>query len=76
MQLDLKFKRRGSLQVFLTSPKGTESTIIPKRRKDVFPDVFRAFTVNSVQFWGEDPFGTWTLKFKNFDYDHYYTGKY
>ena len=75
IQLSLRFRRQGSLQVFLTSPRGTKSNMIPKRKYDRFPALFSNFTVDSVQFWGEDPLGTWKLGFRNFNPDLYYTGK-
>ena len=76
IQLSLRFRRQGSLQVFLTSPRGTKSNMIPKRKYDKFPAIFSNFTVDSVQFWGEDPLGTWKLGFRNFNPDRDYTGKY
>ena len=50
--------------------------MIPKRKYDKFPAIFSNFTVDSVQFWGEDPLGTWKLGFRNFNPDRDYTGKY
>ena len=48
------------------------SKVIPKRRNDILPAFFYNFTVDSVQFWGEDPLGNWTLKLENFNPRRYY----
>ena len=74
IRLNLEFAPRGSLQVFLRSPRGNESNVIPKRENDILPAFFYNFTVDSVQFWGEDPLGNWTLKLQNFNPRRYRRG--
>lgn len=55
--------RRGDIQVQLTSPTGTSTTLLPYRSLD---DNTEGYTVQwpfmSVHFWGETPVGNWTLR--------------
>lgn len=52
---------RGSVQVHLTSPSGTTSTLLPFRPADVRPASYNSWPLMSVHFWGERPSGSWTL---------------
>ncbi len=63
--LNLSHNHRGALIVTLTSPSGTTSTLVnrPGNGKDSGDNI--VFTLSSVQFWGEDPNGTWTIEVKN-----------
>ena len=63
--LNLSFTRIGHLQVWLTSPMGTVSQILFYRRQDVLSNKLEDWTVLSVQFWGENPVGTWQLTMTN-----------
>ena len=56
---------RGNIQVELTSPSGTTSTILPYRLYDVTTNSLDNFPLTSVHFWGEDPRGTWRLTVRN-----------
>ena len=60
--------RRGDILMELTSPQGTNSTILPYRAYDFVntEDKFRGnafylWPFMSVHYWGEDPNGEWTL---------------
>ncbi len=53
--------QRGTVQLSLTSPSGTTSTLLPLRRGDAFPGSYHRWPLMSVHFWGEDPEGTWTV---------------
>ena len=48
----------------LTSPKGTNSTLLSQRRYDYYPGGYIDWSFMSVHFWGEDPSGKWMLNFK------------
>ena len=52
---------RGDIQVEVTSPSGTTSTILPYRGRDAVPGSYYQWPFMSVHFWGEDPEGEWRL---------------
>ena len=55
--------RRGDIQVTLTSPRGTTSTLLPYRERDFVNQVgYNEWPFMSVHFWGENPVGDWTAK--------------
>ncbi len=58
---------RGQIQITLTSPSGTISTLLPTRYNDVLPGNFTLWPLMSVHFWGENPVGTWTIQVYNLD---------
>ena len=54
--------RRGDIKIELTSPQGTVSTLLPYRNYDfVNEEGYSNWPFMSVQHWGENPSGTWTL---------------
>ena len=60
--------RRGDIQMELTSPQGTTSTILPYRAYDFVNtednfhgNAFYLWPFTSVHYWGEDPNGEWNL---------------
>lgn len=54
--------RRGDIKIQLTSPQGTTSILLPYRNYDfINEDGYTNWPFMSVQHWGEDPSGTWTL---------------
>lgn len=57
--------RRGDLQIQLTSPQGTKSTLLAKRPHDVSKAGFNQWPFMSVHTWGERPHGTWKLEIHN-----------
>lgn len=59
--LKLSAKRRGNLVVKLTSPSGTNSTLLRRRTKDRSRWGLNRWTLMSVHFWGENPIGKWKL---------------
>ncbi|KAL5005336.1 hypothetical protein ScPMuIL_018792 [Solemya velum] len=62
----LKFSRRGSVILHLTSPRGTRSTILPKRQNDLDShNGFEGWPFLSVHFWGENPSGDWLLEMED-----------
>ncbi|XP_022105565.1 furin-like isoform X1 [Acanthaster planci] len=64
-RLTLSFSRRGSLTIKLTSPLGTEATLLPARPRDFSKEGFTDWDFMSVHSWGESPAGTWTLVIQN-----------
>lgn len=60
---------RGDIQLQLTSPSGTTSTLLPYRNKDTGPGSYTEWPFMSVHFWGENPNGDWS-------FEGIYKGKY
>ena len=56
---------RGDIQIELTSPSGTTSTLLPYRPYDSWPGDYREWPFMSVHFWGENPQGEWSLIIRN-----------
>lgn len=60
--LTLSHPRRGDIQIQLTSPSGTVSTLLPYRDLDfINNEGYEEWPFTSVQHWGENPVGEWTL---------------
>ncbi|XP_046822930.1 furin-like protease 1 isoform X5 [Vespa crabro] len=64
-KVSLMASRRGDLQIQLTSPQGTKSTLLAKRPHDVSKAGFNQWPFMSVHTWGERPHGTWKLEIHN-----------
>ncbi|XP_066585084.1 furin-like protease kpc-1 isoform X2 [Prorops nasuta] len=64
-KVSLMASRRGDLQIHLTSPQGTKSTLLAKRPHDVSKAGFTEWPFMSVHTWGERPHGTWKLEIHN-----------
>lgn len=58
---------RGQIQLFLTSPAGTRSTLLNRRSHDSSSDGFNGWPFMTTHNWGEDPKGTWVLQARNGD---------
>ncbi|XP_064596448.1 neuroendocrine convertase 2-like [Liolophura sinensis] len=56
----LNLTYRGDCQIFLQSPQGTRSEMLSPRPADNSTEGIE-FIFTTVQMWGEDPRGTWTL---------------
>jgi proprotein convertase subtilisin/kexin type 7 len=65
IKVTIKHANRGALQVSIISPSGTESVIATTRRNDYSVKGFKDWSFSSVQFWGEQPEGTWTVKIED-----------
>ncbi|RNA11015.1 pro convertase subtilisin kexin type 5 isoform X4 [Brachionus plicatilis] len=59
--VSVRAQQRGLLEIYLTSPMGTRTQILPQRPRDMSQDGFRKWSFMSVQTWGEFPKGDWTL---------------
>ncbi|XP_076175003.1 furin-like protease 1 isoform X1 [Ptiloglossa arizonensis] len=64
-KVSLMASRRGDLQIQLTSPQGTKSTLLAKRQHDISKAGFNQWPFMSVHTWGERPHGTWKLEIHN-----------
>jgi len=64
-KVSLMAARRGDLQIQLTSPQGTKSTLLAKRPHDISKAGFSQWPFMSVHTWGERPHGTWKLEIHN-----------
>ncbi|XP_012280336.1 furin-like protease 1 [Orussus abietinus] len=64
-KVSLMATRRGDLQIHLTSPRGTKSTLLAKRQHDISKAGFNQWPFMSVHTWGERPHGTWKLEIHN-----------
>ena len=54
--------RRGDVSITLTSPQGTQSTLLPYRNRDfINTEGLSSWPFMSVLHWGEDPRGIWNL---------------
>ncbi|CAK5090665.1 unnamed protein product [Meloidogyne enterolobii] len=57
----IRFGKRGDLKLTLFSPMGTRSVLLPPRPQDYNQNGFHKWPFLTVQMWGEDPRGIWTL---------------
>lgn len=57
----IRYGKRGDLKLTLYSPSGTEVVLLPPRPQDFNQNGIHKWPFLSVQTWGEDPTGTWTL---------------
>nr|AAB30556.1 Lfur2 [Lymnaea stagnalis] len=65
--ISLTYESRGNVVIYLTSPKGTRSQLLPHRPNDVNPGGFDEWPFLSVHFWGENPQGVWVLEIEDGD---------
>ncbi|NXS64339.1 PCSK4 convertase, partial [Brachypteracias leptosomus] len=65
VQLSLSYSRRGDLEITLTSPMGTRSTLVTVRPYDTSQRGYKDWTFMSTHFWDENPNGTWRLQLEN-----------
>jgi len=63
--LTIEYTRRGDLVLFITSPMGTRTCLLPVRSEDSSDEGFKRWAFMSTHAWGEDPRGKWTLELKD-----------
>jgi len=63
--LSIDYTRRGDLTIFLTSPMGTKSCLLPIRSEDSSDEGFHRWPFMTTHAWGEDPRGKWILEIKD-----------
>ena len=56
---------RGEVEIFLTSPAGTRSTLLPRRVRDTSGEGFTNWAFMTTHCWGESVVGTWRLEVRN-----------
>ncbi|XP_019626819.1 PREDICTED: furin-like isoform X3 [Branchiostoma belcheri] len=66
-RLTITAMRRGELQIYLTSPSGTRSTLLDHRSRDDSTSGFNGWEFMTTHTWDENPEGTWTLEINNMD---------
>lgn len=59
----LKYRYRGDLSIELYSPNNTLSNLLHRRSKDDSKNGLKNWSFMTVYNWGENPRGTWVLKF-------------
>lgn len=67
----IRHRRRGDLNVTIVSPRGTTSNLLTPRRYDSSTKGLKDWAFMTVQLWGENPFGVWTLYVRDQDANHY-----
>ncbi|CAI5438855.1 unnamed protein product [Caenorhabditis angaria] len=67
--ITLKAPKRGDLQIYLTSPSGTKSTLLTKRARDSSRSGFNDWAFMTTHNWGEQASGVWTLEIDNDGWD-------
>ncbi|GMR53523.1 hypothetical protein PMAYCL1PPCAC_23718, partial [Pristionchus mayeri] len=65
----LKAPKRGDVQIYLTSPSGTRSTLLTKRARDTSRTGFVEWAFMSTHSWGELASGLWILDIDNDGWD-------
>lgn len=60
--VNIVHRRRGNVEVILTSPRGVRSVLAAPRQFDDASTGFPGWVFMSVKHWGEDPVGAWTLR--------------
>ncbi|OBS74796.1 hypothetical protein A6R68_14666 [Neotoma lepida] len=68
VQLSLSYSRRGDLEISLTSPMGTRSTLVAIRPLDISGQGYNNWIFMSTHYWDENPQGLWTLGLENKGY--------
>lgn len=63
--ITLTASRRGEIEVFLTSPQGTRSTLLARRVRDTSSEGFNNWAFMTTHSWGETAVGTWRLEVRN-----------
>ncbi|VDM52739.1 unnamed protein product [Angiostrongylus costaricensis] len=67
--ITLKAPKRGDIQIYLTSPSGTRSTLLTKRARDTSRAGFIEWAFMTTHSWGEFATGLWTLEVDNDGWD-------
>lgn len=59
--INLRYSRRGALEIYLVSPQGTIVQLLSARPKDTSTNGFVNWPLMSVATWGENPRGVWKV---------------
>ena len=60
--VSLAHSSRGLISIYLTSPMGTRSRVLGKRKLDKPRGAFKNWELLSTHFWGENPYGQWKME--------------
>ncbi len=60
--VDITHDFLGDLEIYLTSPSGTRSLLLPRPASGELGGGQLVFNLTSTDFWGENSTGTWTLE--------------
>ncbi|KPJ14455.1 Neuroendocrine convertase 1 [Papilio machaon] len=63
--VNAEYKRRGALEIYLTSPQGTKVQLLSARPRDTSTAGFVNWPLTSVATWGESPDGVWRATFED-----------
>ncbi|XP_022172642.1 neuroendocrine convertase 1-like isoform X2 [Myzus persicae] len=61
----IRYPKRGMVEIDLKSPKNTTCKMMEPRRLDESNKGFFEWKIKSLQFWGENPSGEWTVIVKD-----------
>ncbi|XP_069195959.1 furin-like protease 1 isoform X4 [Procambarus clarkii] len=64
-KVSLTADRRGDIEIYLSSPAGTKSTLLAQRPHDNSRSGFHSWPFLTVHMWGERPLGKWKLEIHN-----------
>ena len=64
-RITLTASRRGEIQIFLISPRGTRSTLLARRARDTSREGFNNWAFMTTHNWGETAKGGWILEIEN-----------
>lgn len=64
-KVSLTADRRGDIEIYLSSPAGTKSTLLAQRPHDSSRSGFHNWPFMTVHMWGERPLGKWVLEVHN-----------
>jgi furin len=65
--ITLSASRRGEVEIFLTSPQGTRSTLLARRARDTSTEGFSGWAFMTTHSWSEIASGLWKLEIRNGD---------
>ncbi|XP_061173193.1 furin-like protease kpc-1 isoform X3 [Saccostrea echinata] len=64
-RITLTAARRGEIEIYLTSPRNTKSTLLARRARDISREGFNNWAFMTTHNWGEEAEGTWFLQIEN-----------
>ncbi|KAL4717118.1 hypothetical protein ACJJTC_017005 [Scirpophaga incertulas] len=62
---NVRYSRRGALEISLASPSGTKVQLLSPRKRDKSANGFVNWPLTSVATWGENPNGVWKIIIKD-----------
>ncbi|PAA73078.1 hypothetical protein BOX15_Mlig019267g1 [Macrostomum lignano] len=65
LRVNMTYPVRGNLAIFITSPAGTRSQLLTRRKLDKANSGLPSWAFMTVHFWGEEPAGQWTVEIQD-----------